>query len=92
MPLGPAASPRAKWSLPWGVWVRHHSKHDRNTLNRGANIAEEILAQLREKGTQLVVKIEIEATDATGFEEGRVRTVSENARTLHFDQSGFENS
>ncbi|CAJ61974.1 conserved hypothetical protein [Frankia alni ACN14a] len=36
------------------------------------------------------MKIEIEATKTTGFEEGQVRTVSENAGTLKFDQSGFE--
>jgi predicted AAA+ superfamily ATPase len=56
------------------------------------NIAEEVLAHLREQGTQLVVKIEIEATDATGFDDSRVRTVSENAQTLKFDQSGFAES
>jgi hypothetical protein len=27
-----------------------------------------------------------------GFDEGKVRTVSENAKTLKFDQSGFEES
>ena len=54
------------------------------------NVADEILANLREDGTRLVVKIEIEATRPAGFDEGRVRTVSENARTLKFDQSGFE--
>jgi hypothetical protein len=26
----------------------------------------------------------------TGFDEGKVRTVSENAHTLKFDQSGFD--
>ena len=36
------------------------------------------------------MRIEIEATDTEGFNESRVRTVSENARTLKFDQSGFE--
>ncbi|WP_250285648.1 Swt1 family HEPN domain-containing protein [Frankia sp. CiP1_Cm_nod2] len=54
------------------------------------NVADEIIANLRQDGTELVVKIEIEATKSTGFEEGQVRTVSENARTLKFDQSGFE--
>lgn len=54
------------------------------------NIAEEVLAQLRDTGATLVVKIEIEATDAGGFDEGKIRTVSENAQTLKFDQSGFE--
>ncbi len=54
------------------------------------NIADEVLANLRDKRTNLVVKIEIEAVDANGFDESRIRTVSENARTLKFDQSGFE--
>ncbi|MGH7918751.1 MAG: ATP-binding protein, partial [Candidatus Dormibacteraceae bacterium] len=54
------------------------------------NIADEVIANLREQGINLTVKIEIEATDSTGFDEGKVRTVSENANTLKFDQSGFE--
>lgn len=56
------------------------------------NIADEVLAHLREPGTHLVVKIEIEAVDANGFDDSMVRTVSENAQTLKFDQSGFEES
>ena len=40
----------------------------------------------------MTVRIEIEATDSGGFNESRVRTVSENAKTLKFDQSGFEES
>lgn len=57
------------------------------------NIADEVIANLRAAdGTQLTVRIEIEATNATGFEDGKVRTVSENAHTLKFDQSGFEES
>jgi predicted AAA+ superfamily ATPase len=57
------------------------------------NIADEVLANLRAAdGTELTVRIEIEATNTTGFEDGKVRTVSENARTLRFDQSGFEES
>ncbi|WP_326545189.1 DUF499 domain-containing protein [Mycolicibacterium sp. ND9-15] len=54
------------------------------------NVAEEIIAHLRDSGTKLVVKIEIEAIDAAGFNESKIRTVSENAQTLKFDQSGFE--
>ncbi|MFV8277340.1 Swt1 family HEPN domain-containing protein [Mycobacteroides abscessus] len=54
------------------------------------NIADEIIANLRDQGIDLVVKIEIEAVDSAGFDEGKVRTVSENAKTLKFDQSGFE--
>ena len=55
------------------------------------NIADEVIAHLRAAtSTDLIVRIEIEATDAEGFSEGKIRTVSENARTLKFDQSGFE--
>lgn len=56
------------------------------------NVADEIIANLRGDGTELVVKIEIEATRTAGFEDVQVRTLSENARTLKFDQSGFEES
>jgi len=53
-------------------------------------VAEEVLSHLRDAGAKVVVRIEIEATDADGFDESKVRTVSENARTLKFDQSSFE--
>jgi Swt1-like HEPN/Protein of unknown function (DUF499) len=53
-------------------------------------IADEILANLSDDGTELVVKIEIEATKPVGFGEGQIRTLSENAQTLKFDQSSFE--
>jgi hypothetical protein len=54
------------------------------------NVSDELLAHLREEGTELTVRIDIEATRATGFDEAQVRTVSENANTLKFEQSGFE--
>lgn len=56
------------------------------------NIADEVIANLREQGIDLVVKIEIEATDIAGFDDSKIRTVSENAKTLKFDQSGFEST
>lgn len=56
------------------------------------NVADEVLATLRETGTHLVVKIEIEAIRPAGFTESQVRTVGENAKTLKFDQAGFEES
>ncbi|MCX5042477.1 hypothetical protein OG921_04730 [Aldersonia sp. NBC_00410] len=53
------------------------------------NVVDEVLAHLRSgENTSVTVRIEIEATDSQGFNESRVRTVSENARTLKFDQSG----
>ena len=56
------------------------------------SIADEIIANLRDQGINLTVKIEIEATDTTGFDESKIRAVSENAKTLKFDQSGFEST
>lgn len=54
-------------------------------------VADEVLSHLAATpGAQLTVRIDIEATTAGGFEESRIRTVSENATTLKFEQSGFE--
>ena len=41
-------------------------------------------------GVQLEVRIEITATTPTGFDDNKIRTVSENATVLKFDQAGFE--
>lgn len=46
------------------------------------DVADKIFANLSEDDTELVVKIEIEAKP-TGFAEGQVRTLSENAQTLN---------
>ncbi|MBX6388432.1 MAG: ATP-binding protein, partial [Frankia sp.] len=54
------------------------------------NVADEVIAHLRGDDMDLVVKIEIEATKNAGFDEGQIRTVSENAQTLKFSQWGFE--
>lgn len=54
------------------------------------NISDEVLAHLRDGATHVEVTIEIAATDPSGFPESTIRTVSENAQTLKFDQSSFE--
>jgi hypothetical protein len=41
-------------------------------------------------GVELEVGLEISAVAKDGFDEAKVRTVSENAQTLKFDQSSFE--
>ncbi|MBL7487502.1 DUF499 domain-containing protein [Frankia sp. AgB1.9] len=63
-----------------------------NYASEFKNIVEEIVAHLREPGTELTIRLDIEATKPDGFGDSTVRTVSENARTLKFDplQSGFE--
>ena len=44
------------------------------------------------EGVQLEVRVEITARAPQGFDEAKVRTVSENATVLKFEQSGFEQS
>jgi hypothetical protein len=54
-------------------------------------LAEEVLAPLgATPGVTLNVTVEIEATAPEGFDDAKIRTVSENASTLRFEQSGFE--
>ena len=54
-------------------------------------LADEVLGPLgATPGVTLNVTIEIEATTSDGFDDAKVRTVSENATTLKFEQSGFE--
>ena len=54
-------------------------------------LAEEILGPLEATpGVTLNVTIEIEATTPTGFDDAKTRTVAENAATLKFESSEFE--
>ena len=55
-------------------------------------IADEVIAHLRHSGTDLRVRIEIEADRPSGFTDAETRTVSENSQTLKFEQFGFEKS
>lgn len=52
---------------------------------------DEVLTPLQSAvGVELRVSVEIEATAPGGFDDAKARTVSENAATLKFDESGFE--
>jgi predicted AAA+ superfamily ATPase len=54
-------------------------------------LADEVLGPLgATPGVTLNVTIEIEATAPEGFDDAKVRTVSENAATLKFEEGGFE--
>ncbi len=56
-------------------------------------LADEVLGPLgATPNVTLNVTIEIEATAPNGFDDSKVRTVAENAATLSFEQSGFEDS
>ncbi len=54
-------------------------------------ISDEILSHLRDNpSTRISIHLEIEATEPSGFTDAQVRTVSENATVLKFEQFGFE--
>ena len=55
------------------------------------NVTREIIDQLVGTGAELEITIDIQATKLDGFNETEVRTISENAQVLKFDDSsGFE--
>ncbi|QOW01473.1 Swt1 family HEPN domain-containing protein [Rhodococcus pyridinivorans] len=54
-------------------------------------ITNEIIQHLAAaEGVHLEVRVEITATTPNGFDENKIRTVSENATVLKFEQAGFE--
>jgi hypothetical protein len=44
------------------------------------------------EGVELEITVEISASKQDGFPDDKARIVTENARTLKFDQYGFEDS
>lgn len=52
-------------------------------------IAEEIISHLLVKGARVKITLEIEADLPAALSDHTVRTVSENSRTLKFDDYGF---
>lgn len=71
----------------------HGSVHlDPNRLGRDAGrIAEEIVQHLSTlQGADMTLSLELQATLPKGVSDATVRTVSENCRTLKFDDFGFE--
>ena len=65
---------------------------DTERVGRDAGrIAEEIISHLAvQPGASVTVTLEIEAELPSGAQDGLVRTVTENARTLRFTSHGFE--
>lgn len=55
------------------------------------HVTREIIDRLVGAGAKLEITIDIQASKPEGFDEGEVRTISENTRVLKFDpSSGFE--
>ncbi|WP_421076873.1 DUF499 domain-containing protein [Microbacterium sp. IO18] len=56
------------------------------------NVTREVIDRLVGAGAKLEITIDIQAIKSDGFDEGEMRTISENTRVLKFDaSSGFEN-
>jgi hypothetical protein len=53
-------------------------------------LSQEIFQHLAGEGVDLEIKVEVSARRSDGFGDDKVRIVTENARTLKFDQFGFE--
>ena len=60
------------------------------SVNATNGIARRIMDMGVVPGVTISVRVEIEATAPEGFDDAKVRTVSENAATLKFEESGFE--
>ncbi len=67
---------------------------DASRVGRDASrIADEVIAHLVGLvGSNVRVTLKIEAEISSGVPENIVRTVTENSRTLKFDNQGFEES
>ncbi len=65
---------------------------DPQRVNREmGSIVEEVIERLTSQlGCEVEITVEIQARKADGFDENTIRTVSENSRTLRFEQYGFE--
>jgi hypothetical protein len=81
-------------SPPTPPFKRFHGTVILNTDRVGRDagqIAEEIITHLAvQKGARVTVRLEIEAEIPEGASAELIRTVTENARALHFTSQGFE--
>ena len=78
------------------VTTRFYGRATLNSDRVGKNagdIAENVIAHLSGlEGSEVVVTIEVQATNLTGFDDHIIRTVTENCRTLKFDSHEFEDN
>jgi hypothetical protein len=90
LPVEPeAAAPDGKPRRFYGVVVVDPVRMSRDA----GQVADEVVKHLTGLvETDVDVRIEITARSDEGFDDDTVRTVTENARTLKFDQHGFEES
>ena len=88
-PQRPSEAEKTRNTRYFGVYRVDPGRYSRD-LTR---LSQEILQQLAAlDGVDLEVTVEVHARREEGFTDDKVRVVSENARTLRFEQSSFEDS
>lgn len=91
---GPGSTPPAPPTAGAPPMKRFHGtvRLDASRVGRDASrIADEVISHLvGQVGAEVTVTIEIEARLPNGANDQLVRTVTENSRTLKFDNQGFE--
>ncbi|WP_322769083.1 hypothetical protein [Frankia sp. Cr1] len=69
-----------------GLTSFHRQRFNRQLSGAGTYLIQHLAGE----GVELEVTVEVRATRPDGFGDDKVRIVTENARTLKFDQFGFE--
>ena len=64
-------------------------RSERLSLEFG-RVVQEVVQHLADSDATVEVTVEVAAASPDGFDEAVIRTVTENARTLHFRDQGFE--
>ncbi len=96
--VAPSAAPTAAGTVATPAAVpdrprRYHGsvvlRSERLSLEFG-RVVQEVVQHLADSTAIVEVTVEIAADTPDGFDEAIIRTVTENARTLHFTEQGFE--
>ena len=81
----PAAGPARPRRFHGSIVLRS----ERLSLEFG-RVVQEVVQHLTDSAANVSVTVEVAADTQAGFDDAVVRTVTENARTLHFTEQGFE--
>lgn len=88
-PTGTVATPGASLARPRRFHGSIVLRSERLSLEFG-RVVQEVVQHLADSTATVEVTVEISADTTDGFDEAVIRTVTENARTLHFTDQGFE--
>jgi hypothetical protein len=86
-PGGGTAAPKPANTRFFGVYRVDPERYGRDLTKLSQEILQPLAAV---DGVELEITVELHARRAAGFPEDKVRVVLENARTLRFEQSSFE--